>query len=193
MKKDRIAVYGVGFLGVGEYRSEKNGKSDRAYSKWSGMLERCYSDRYHKLKPTYKDCSVHLDWHNFQVFAKWFKENYVEGFELDKDILFKGNKVYSAETCCFVPREINTIMRPIRKKINGLPNGVRKRGEKFIVSVQLCNIQKYMGSYLTIEKAFCVYKKEKEDGVKIVANKYKDKITPECYNSLINWTIDIND
>ena len=57
------------------------------------------------------DCSVYEGWHNFQNFAKWYEDNYYEIEEeqmhLDKDILVKGNKVYSPDTCVFVPETIN--------------------------------------------------------------------------------------
>lgn len=187
------SVYGVGYFGVGKYISEKNGKCTIDYNKWSGMFNRSYSDEYHLLKPTYKDCTVHPDWHNFQNFAKWFEENYVEGFELDKDVLIKGNKVYGPSTCCFVPREINTLMRTVRKKSNGLPVGVRFRDSKFVVAVQICTKQKHIGSYSDINEAFNAYKTVKEQGIKYVANKHKNRITSECYNALMNWEIDIND
>jgi hypothetical protein len=71
------------------------------------MMMRCYSLKWSSKFPTYKDCIVDERWHNFQIFGEWFEENYVEGFELDKDILGKSSKIYSPETCCFVPQEIN--------------------------------------------------------------------------------------
>jgi hypothetical protein len=105
------SVYGVGYLGVGKFKAHIGVKSTKMYKVWSGMLERCYSEKYHIKKPTYKDCSVDERWHNFQVFAEWHKKNYKEGFELDKDILVKGNKIYSPETCCFVPQKINEVFK----------------------------------------------------------------------------------
>ena len=96
--------YGVAFFGLGEYSSTN---SKLAYSKWSGMLMRCYCDKYQAKNPTYIGCSVSADWLNFQNFAKWFHENYIDGFELDKDSLIKGNKIYSKDTCVFLSRGKN--------------------------------------------------------------------------------------
>lgn len=64
-----------------------------------------------KNKPTYEGCTVCDEWLYFSNFKKWFDENYIEGFQLDKDIIIRGNKVYSPQTCCFVPKEINIISK----------------------------------------------------------------------------------
>lgn len=105
------SVYGVGFIGEGSYKSRTNGIHNKNYICWKSMLQRCYSKAYQKHKPTYIGCTVALDWHNFQNFAEWFEENYdyksKENLQLDKDILVKGNKVYSPETCCFVTNSVN--------------------------------------------------------------------------------------
>ena len=68
----RRSVYGVGILGIGEYKPSDNKK---AYQLWRGMLERCYSERSLRLHPTYIDVIVCDEWHNFQNFAKWFDKN----------------------------------------------------------------------------------------------------------------------
>lgn len=81
------------------------------------MLERCYSARYQERKPTYKGCSVCDEWLNYQNFAKWYDDNYYEIkgeiMCLDKDILVKGNKIYSPENCVFVPNYINVLFARI--------------------------------------------------------------------------------
>lgn len=110
MVKDLLSpsVYSVGFIGEGEYKPTKKGRATKAYKAWSGMLERCYSEDTHKRSPSYKGCSVCSDWHNFQTFSLWFHDHYKKGMSLDKDILIKGNKVYSPSACKFVSREENT-------------------------------------------------------------------------------------
>ena len=106
------SVFGVGFIGVGEFKVSVNRKSTKAYQCWVGMLERCYSKKLHKKYPTYIGCTVHPDWHNFQTFAKWYQDNYPVGgdkYQLDKDLLVEGNKVYSKDTCMFVTGAENMI------------------------------------------------------------------------------------
>ncbi len=109
--KDRLlkSVYGVGFVGHGKYKGARRGVGAKRYKTWTGMLERCYSDKLHTKNPTYIGCTVCPEWHNFQVFAEWYDKHYIEGHHLDKDIKVNGNKVYSPETCLFVSQGDNTI------------------------------------------------------------------------------------
>lgn len=108
--KDKLkpTSFGVGFIGDGSYKSRAGKGFSRQYQSWQSMLHRCYDHRYQKRAPTYKGCSVDKDWHNFQNFAKWFDDNYIEGYQLDKDIKVKGNKIYSPDTCLFVSPQENT-------------------------------------------------------------------------------------
>jgi len=110
--KDRLhpTVFSVGFLGEGTYRVKVEGKLTKEYTCWKGMLTRCYYAKFQDKYPTYKGCSVCEDWHNFQNFAKYYENNYKDGYHLDKDLLFKGNKVYSPKTCIFVPPKFNSFM-----------------------------------------------------------------------------------
>jgi hypothetical protein len=108
MDRNKKTVFGVGFIGYGEYST----RDIKAYKCWNRMLERCYSERWHKSKPTYIGCKVCEDWHNYQVFAKWYFENHPQDggdYHLDKDLGCYGmnGKIYSPETCIFVPPEIN--------------------------------------------------------------------------------------
>jgi hypothetical protein len=183
-------VFGIGFLGYGKYVSFKNNK---CYQTWTSLMARSYSDYVHSRRPTYIGCSVHPDWHNFQVFAEWYYKNYKEGFHLDKDILIKGNKVYSEKTCCFVPKEINGLFTTRKLDRGRFLIGVSKRRNSYFASVNINGNRAFLGDFHNETEAFNAYKIAKEKGIKFVANKFRDQITPECYNALINWTIDIND
>lgn len=126
--KDKLKpiAYGVGYFGDGSYKAKKNGKITKAYSAWFNMLERCYCPSFHKRQPTYKNCFVCDDWHNFQNFAKWFGQNYTEGLQLDKDVKQDGitNKVYSPETCIFIPHSENSSHSSAKKYKFISPSGV---------------------------------------------------------------------
>lgn len=183
--------FNKGFLGQGCYNQKEHIKT---YIRWRGMLERCYCETYHKNKPSYKECSIVEEWYNFQNFAQWFNENYIEGFELDKDILVKGNKIYSPETCCFVPQEINVIFTSNDKKRGGYPVGVSLHREgKFQASVSINNKQKYLGLFNTPEEAFQAYKIAKENYIKEVADKWKDLIDPRVYEAMYDYKVEITD
>ncbi len=105
-KRFTPSVYGVGFLGEGEFKSTNKGKHTPAYSSWKSMLRRCYSANTPKC---YTNVTVCKEWHNFQNFAAWFVENYIEGYHLDKDIKQPNNthKVYSPEVCVYISLEEN--------------------------------------------------------------------------------------
>ena len=97
---------GFGFIGIGDYKAKEGKSLSKPYAAWSGMIKRCYEEKRLKRNPTYRDCTVCDEWRNFQSFAKWFEKNYIEGYQLDKDILVDGNKIYSPEFCSFVtPKE----------------------------------------------------------------------------------------
>lgn len=103
-------VYNIGYYGDGTYTSRINGKKTVEYTKWFSMFNRCYDEEYQKKQPRYIGCKVDRSFHCFQDFAQWFNLNvyeYSEPLELDKDLLVEGNKLYSKDTCCLIPKEIN--------------------------------------------------------------------------------------
>ena len=135
--------YGGGYLGDGKYEAWKNGKYTKCYQVWNSMLQRCYDEKVHKNRPTYINCEVCKEWLNFQNFAKWYYDNYyeIEGevMHLDKDILNKGNKIYSPETCIFVPQTINVLFTKRDNNRGDYPIGVsyNKKSKRFIAR---CNV-----------------------------------------------------
>ena len=189
-----ISVYGVGYIGEGSYKTSISGKHTKDYASWKRMLGRCYSKLELKKNPTYIEVTVCEQWHNFQNFAKWHEENWKDhmdsSWDLDKDILFKGNKIYGPETCCFVPQEINLILTKSDIKRGELPIGVSKYLGKYSVR---CNSKGHIGIYDTIEESFQAYKNIKEETIKEVADKYKVQITPDVYKALYNYSVEIND
>ena len=80
------------------------------YKAWKNMLQRCYSAKLQEKYPTYIGCSVSEDWKYLSVFKDWMECQDWEDKQLDKDLLFEGNKVYSPETCVFVSGAVNMFM-----------------------------------------------------------------------------------
>ena len=187
------SVYNVGYLGVGIHKGYVKGKSTKIYQTWKDMLERCYDDKFQKRQPTYIDCVVAEEWHNFQNFSEWFEENYTDGFQLDKDILSKGNKIYSPETCVFVPSQINSLFIKCNSVRGQFPIGVSKQGDKFIVKLRINGKSRHLGVFDTVEEAFQAYKTAKEQHIKEMAEKWKDQISEPTYQALINYQVEITD
>ena len=198
-------VYGVGYLGEGKYKSRgEDGKQTKVYQTWKSMLQRCYDPYRINKYPTYINCYVCDEWHSFQNFAKWFYKNYYEvesqRMHLDKDILIKGNKIYSPKTCVFVPERINYLFTKSDKARDNTPIGVHwhKRDGVYECHCSVLNKEnkkelKYLGRYKNIIVAFDSYKTFKEVYIKQVADEYKDLIPKKLYDAMYKYKVEIND
>ena len=196
-------IYGVGYIGEGKYKSRENGKITRVYSTWNSMLQRCYDKKYHEKYPTYKNCSVTDEWYNFQNFAKWYYNNYyeIEGerMNLDKDILIKHNRVYSPDTCIFVPQTINTLFIKCDKSRGESVIGTSPFRGKYVAYCHVFNPEtgkskrEHLGYYDTELEAFQVYKYYKERNIKEVADYYKGLIPERLYDALYDYEVEITD
>ena len=192
------SVYGVGFIGKGRFKAyDGNGKPTRCHKVWRSMFARCYDPKYQEKYPTYKGCKVCEEWWNFQVFAEWYYKNYYEvGNErmaLDKDILCKGNKIYSPENCVFVPQSINILFTKCDKARGKYPIGVHKVGNKFQALLKKNGKPIHLGYFNTPEEAFQAYKQAKEEYIKEVVEKYKSQIPHELYEAMMNYEVEIDD
>lgn len=198
-------VYNIGFLGVGKHVAFEHGINTKKYDTWNNMLSRCYSPKIHQKYPTYKQATLCHEWHNFQTFGDWYDDNYYEieneSMELDKDILFKGNKLYSINTCIFVTSNINTLFTKRDSERGEFPIGVhyRKDNGKYRASCsdQLinrgdrCTVD--LGQFDTFECAFNSYKKYKEQHIKDVAEHYRGDIPVKLYNAMYRYEVEITD
>lgn len=192
------SVLNVGYLGIGEYNVKVNNVLSSYYRVWNDMLRRCYSEKHQINNMTYIGCTVTDEWKCFQNFAKWYHVNYdsniMSRWELDKDILVKGNKIYSPETCCFVPAEINGIFTKSNSKRGKYPIGVSLHREgKFQANVVKNKKRVYLGLYHTPEEAFQAYKQVKEQYIKEVADKWKGLISNKVYKAMYDYQVEITD
>ena len=195
-------VCNIGYLGEGKY---KYNQYSHIYTLWLGMIRRCYSEKFKEKRPTYKNCVTCKEWHCFQNFAEWYeKEMYNcngEKLDLDKDILIKGNKIYSPETCMLVPQRINYLFVKSDATRGKYPIGVRLHKRDRIFEVH-CSIIKdeesksvYLGRFPLNRpfQAFTIYKNFKENYIKQVADEYKDLIPKKLYEALYKYEVEIND
>ena len=197
-------VCDVGYIGMGRSKDD-NGRNLKVYDIWRGMLMRCYDEKVHNREPLYKGCSVCDEWLNYSNFKKWYEDNYYivnnEKMHLDKDILHKGNKVYSSENCIIVPERINELFVKNNKRRGEFPLGVyfNKPENKFISTCRIIDIngvskKKHIGYHNTPEDAFYLgYKPFKENYIKQVAEKYKEFIPNKLYDALYRYVVEITD
>ena len=195
----RRVVFGVGINDSVKAISKGRTRDDCDYYTWHGMIQRCYDKKFQEKHPTYTGCTVCDEWKTFSNFQKWFTNpanGYKEGYHLDKDILIKRNKIYSPQTCCFVPSEINMLFTKTNKLRGNLPIGVQHYANgRYKVLLQYHGYPKYLGIFNTIQEAFSVYKIEKEKYIKELANEYylQGKITQKVYDAMNKYEVEIND
>ena len=208
------STYGHGYLGtdkngnVPKVSEFKDGKRINTweYIKWQNMLQRCFDNKYKEKYPTYKDvtcCDRWLCFANFLEDLEILKQEYNwdvdEKLQLDKDILYKGNKLYSLENCVLVPDWVNSLFTK-RDAVRGdCPIGVsyHKRAKKYQAQCSINGKLTSLGLYSTPEQAFNAYKIAKENEIKRIANDCVSKgyITKDgrLYNAMMGYQIKIDD
>lgn len=200
------------FLGVGindaEYTvkvyetvGHTNGKRNRKlvwmcpfYTRWTNMLQRCYSDSYQKKTPTYRGCSVCDEWKYFSKFKAWMITQDWEGNELDKDILVKGNKVYSPETCVFITRMVNSFVVERDASRGKYPIGVywSKHHEKYLARCQnpFTNKYEYLGAFNDPQEAHKAWLIKKHELANLLAGIQKDeRVAKALINKYESYTL----
>ena len=192
------SVYGVGIAGA-KYPSTINGVLTKEYTLWCSMLKRCYSDGFKKQRPTYEGCEVSESFKSYEYFYEWchiqigFSN---KDWQLDKDLLAKGNKIYSEDFCVFIPSDINLLLTKRTASRGKHLIGVcwHNTNKAFMAQVgKNKGKQEHLGFFKTELEAFNAYKKAKEAFVKEQANKFKSQIDPRAYNALMNYTVEITD
>ena len=191
------SVHGVGIVGE-ESSRDSNGNKLKEYFLWNHMLTGCYGKKAKLKLPSYEDCTASTNFKYFPYFKDWCSKQIGfgnEGWQLDKDILVKGNKIYSEDTCCFVPAEINSVFIKCDRSRGEYPLGVNyhKATRKFVAQISYRKIKTHLGLYDTAEDAFKAYKKSKEKLIKSLADKYMDVLDPRVYKAMVEYEVEIGD
>lgn len=201
------SVYGVGIIGS-KYAISINKKYTREYLCWRCMLERCYSNLYKNKHYTYENVTCCDEWLYYEKFYEWLHEQpnfdkWLNGkrWAIDKDILIKGSKVYSPETCCLVPQNVNCLFVNCNATIRAFPIGVsyHKATQKYRAEISKYNngknVSEHIGLYNTVEEAFNAYKKSKESYIKQIAQEEyaEGNISKLCYIAMMNYKVEITD
>ena len=192
------SIFNVGVVGK-KYKTRKDKKILKEYVTWINMLKRCYDEKLHDKNKTYMKCEVSDNFKHYENFYEWCNKQIGfnnSSWHLDKDLLIKGNKVYSEDTCVFLPQEINKALIKADKIRGDLPIGVyaHKKANKYMA--QICNgnrNQRYLGLFDTELEAFNAYKTAKEAYLRELSERYKHQIDPRAYEALMNYEVEIDD
>jgi len=197
MGRKRSLVHGVG---VNDWDGNiwVDGKAIKEYRLWQDMLQRCFSDGLKQKYPTYQGVTCSKDWHSMTKFIEdvsQMKGFCLSGWALDKDILQKGNKLYSKDTCCFVPSEVNNLLTKCDNSRGEYPVGVyfHKHAGKFTAKLAINGKLKHLGYFTSPIEAFQAYKAAKEAQIKVVAQQWKDQLDDRVYQALLKYTVEITD
>lgn len=202
MSKSSKMVCGTGIKGT-NYPASVGGKMLKEYNTWKSMLLRCTS-KYWQKYPTYLGVACSENFKSYSYFYEWCQEQVGfkntdssgECWHLDKDLLFKGNKLYSEDTCVFIPQRVNYLLNKHKIYRGEHPIGVcwHKTTCKFISYCRgVDGKRKHLGVFNTPQEAFLAYKTFKEALIKQVANEYKNLIDPRAYQALVNYEVNEND
>lgn len=136
---------------------------DLIYRRWTSLISRCYNEKSLIKSPTYKDKFVCEEWKRFSNFKAWMEQQDWKGLELDKDILVKGNKIYSPEACAFVPAYVNSSLCLSDRARGNYPIGVvyHKYDRMYRSHIKSFGVRKGLGSYSTPEEAHLAWQKAK--------------------------------
>ena len=171
------SVFNIGYLG--EHGLGTGINNIKSYKIWKHMLERAYDPNYHARFPTYKNVTVCDEWLCFANFEKWFSKNYIEGYHLDKDLLQleKELKIYSSETCIFLPTFVNSF---IINKYSSNTSGImgvswNKPSKQWMVTLfdseRKVNVN--LGRYNSLDEAKEVYIKGRAEKAEIIKDRVR--------------------
>lgn len=194
------SVYGVACYGEpsDDWRTCKP-----IYMTWAGMMERVYVPSSWVKHPKYEECRITEAWHNFANYYEWAKYQIgsrTPRWQLDKDIICKGNKLYAPEFCAYVPSQLNALFTKREAERGEYPIGVMRyktRQGKWSLHAMVCDpdLGKRIagGGGGTIEECFNWYKSKKEEIIQRQAEKYKNQIDPRVYEALYKYEVEITD
>ena len=191
-------VHGVGCNDV-QFQIKIDRKNIWQYRLWKDMIQRGYDVKTKSARPTYKDVTCCDEWLSFANFVCWVNKEVgysgkPDGYQLDKDLILRGNKHYSPEACSLVPRAVNALLNSNGNSRGRYPVGVHfdVKHDGFAAGLRCGGVRKNIGLFATPEEAFLAYKIAKEAHIKVVALQHKDILKPAVFESLMGWEINID-
>lgn len=188
MQKKHKLVLGMGINDAGYAVVPRDGNKRLKcpyYERWQGILARAYSPTILKWNKTYEGVSVCDEWLTFSNFRAWMIEQDWEGKQLDKDLLVKGNKVYSPETCVFISERLNTFIQDAYDSEKGFSVGVSLfRNGKYRARIRDGGEGEHLGYYTTYEEARAVYDKRKLEIARELIEQESNLLVKEVLESI---------
>ena len=154
-----------------------------AKERWNGMFSRI------SKQSAYSDVTVCEEWQDVNNYIEWFKDNWIDydgRVDVDKDLIGKNSKIYSPETCCIIPHEINIGIRIVNKAESGgiLSWDKKRQAYKVRMKVHTRHINTQRKKY---KDALDLYFEKKDEFVKAMAEDFKDVIDKRAYNALMKY------
>lgn len=196
------------------YKTDENGIPHHSlgqtvvYEVWKSMKQRCTDDKYKERQPTYIGVTASSEFKNFTKFHDWWYKQVgynLENVELDKDLLSKGNKIYSADTCLLIPNFVNSFLIKSDAARGDCMIGVCKLGKykngdiRYIAQVWEYNlttgktVRKHLGCFRNELDAFHAYKSAKEAIAKKYAKYLQGKVDSRVIQALLDFEVNITD
>lgn len=162
-------VYGVGTNDVVGVET----KGCPYYSKWTNLLSRVYGARGGNRYESYRGTSVCEEWLTYSNFKRWMQGQDWVGKHLDKDLMLRGNKVYSSESCIFLPSKVNTFMCGSAASRGDYPIGVsyHRKDKKYYARCRSVETGENitLGRFDSAEMASTAYQRYKYSQAKLLA------------------------
>lgn len=186
-------IYGVATNSKGRYKTIVDGKIAKSYNTWKSMLRRAYCPKLHVVNPAYIGCSASDEWLEYQEFAEWFENHEYSnhGYQLDKDLLIPGNKIYAPDRCVFIPQQLNKLLNGYGNSRGQYKQGVsfHKNTNKFVAHMGIDGKKKHLGYYDNEPGAYNTYKEAKERHVRNLALEWANSIQWEVFKALMLWEL----
>lgn len=180
----RKMVYGVG-INDSDFMSERGMSKPKSYQDWTSMLARGHSPAVKARMPWYSDVEVCKEWHLFSAFYEWWKGNSVDGWDLDKDLLIPGNRIYSPGGCIYIPRWLNVFTAGCKSR-RSLPVGCswHKASQKYRASISISDKAYNLGLFTDPRDAHKAWKDRKIELVNGFRDEI-DRIDPRIYRGVM--------
>jgi hypothetical protein len=175
------------FNSGGKYKSKENKKILPAYQMWRDMCRRCFDDEVRATQPYYETVTIDKSWTDFQNFAPWYYSNFVEEWELDKDLFSGEAKRYAPETCCFLPRRLNGWLERIRSIKSGETLGYSYHSRDLVYNVRLRDSSDkliHLGYFKSEKEARFAYVCGKVAQLESLLENYREDLPPRTFNKL---------